>query len=110
MKKFGLILLSAALLFAGPALAKDTIKIGLMCPLTGSWASEGQEMKQIVELLAGQVNEDGGLLGKQVEIVVADDGGDPRTASLAAQRLATKNVAGVIGTAAAAGLMIAMFK
>ncbi len=98
MKKFGLILLSAALLFAGPALAGDTIKIGLMCPLTGSWASEGQEMKQIVELLAGQVNEDGGLLGKQVEIVVADDGGDPRTASLAAQRLATKNVAGVIGT------------
>lgn len=98
MKKIVLILLSAALLFAGPALAKDTIRIGLMCPLTGSWASEGQEMKRIVQLLAEQVNEDGGLMGKRVEIVLADDGGDPRTASLAAQRLATKDVAGVIGT------------
>ena len=55
-------------------------------------------MKQIVELLAGQVNDQGGLLGKKVEIVVGDDGGDPRTAALAAQRLATQDVVAVIGT------------
>lgn len=80
------------------AQAADTVKIGLMAPLTGSWASEGQGMKKIVELLAEQQNAKGGVLGKQIEVVTEDDGGDPRTASLAAQRLTTRGVVGVIGT------------
>ncbi len=90
--------LAAVLALAAPAMAGGTIKIGLMAPLTGSWASEGQEMKQIVELLAEQKNAEGGLLGKKVQILVEDDGGDPRTASLAAQRLSTRDVVAVIGT------------
>jgi len=98
MKKLVSLLVAMSFLMAAPVMAADALKIGLMCPLTGSWASEGQDMKQIVQLLADQVNDQGGLLGKQVEIVVGDDGGDPRTAALAAQRLATKDVAGVIGT------------
>jgi len=85
-------------LMAGTALAAGTIKIGLMCPLTGPWASEGQDMKDIVTLLADELNQAGGLLGKEVEIVVEDDGGDARNASLAAQRLSTRGVVGVIGT------------
>ena len=80
------------------AQAADTVKIGLMAPLTGSWASEGQGMKKIVELLAEQQNAKGGVLGKQVEVVTEDDGGDPRTASLAAQRLTTRKVVAVVGT------------
>jgi branched-chain amino acid transport system substrate-binding protein len=82
----------------GTARAADTIQIGLMAPMTGSWASEGQEMKRNVEMLAAEQNAKGGLLGKQVEVVVEDDGGDPRTASLAAQRLTTKGVVAVLGT------------
>ena len=65
----------------------DTIKIGLMCPLTGGWASEGLDMKQIVGLLTDEVNKAGGINGKQLELIVEDDGGDPRTAALAAQKL-----------------------
>jgi branched-chain amino acid transport system substrate-binding protein len=98
MHKLAGILLGFCLLGATPARADDTIKIGLMAPLTGSWASEGQEMKRNVELLAAEQNAKGGLLGKQVEVVVEDDGGDPRTASLAAQRLSTKGVVAAIGT------------
>lgn len=90
--------LAMSLVTAGSARAADTVKIGLMAPLTGSWASEGQEMKKIVELLAEEQNGKGGVLGKKVELVVEDDGGDPRTASLAAQRLTTKGVIAVIGT------------
>ena len=82
----------------GMAQAADAVKIGLMAPLTGSWASEGQGMKKIVELLAEQQNAKGGVLGRKIEVVTEDDGGDPRTASLAAQRLTTKGVVAVIGT------------
>jgi len=74
------------------------IKIGVMAPLTGSWASEGQAMKQIVDLLADELNAAGGLLGEKVEIIAEDDGGDPRTAALAAQRLSTQDIVAVIGT------------
>ena len=50
MKKLGLLLGVVALLVPSLVLAGD-IKIGLMCPLTGKWASEGQDMKNIVSLL-----------------------------------------------------------
>src|SRR5512138_2056355 len=86
----------AAVAFGSTANAQ--VRIGLMAPLTGAWASEGQEMKRNVELLAAEQNAKGGIGGKQVEVVVEDDGGDPRTASLAAQRLTTKGVVAVIGT------------
>ncbi len=55
-------------------------------------------MKRNLELLTAEQNARGGLLGKPVELVVEDDGGDPRTASLAAQRLTTRGVAAVVGT------------
>jgi branched-chain amino acid transport system substrate-binding protein len=78
--------------------ASAQIRIGLMAPLTGSWASEGRAMKQIVDLLADELNSAGGVMGQKVEIIAEDDGGDPRTASLAAQRLSTQGIVAVIGT------------
>ena len=99
MKKVMGIALALGLGLGGRAAqAADTIRIGLMAPLTGPWASEGVEMRRNVELLAAEQNAKGGLLGKQIEVVVEDDGGDPRTASLAAQRLATKGIVAVVGT------------
>ncbi len=74
------------------------IKIGLMCPLTGKWASEGQDMKNIVALLVDATNAKGGVAGKTITLVVEDDAGDPRTAALAAQKLASAGVSAVIGT------------
>ncbi len=97
MKRVVVLMLMLSLM-AGIAGAADTVKIGLMAPLTGAWASEGEDMKQIVELLAEQINADGGLLGMPVEIIAEDDGGDPKTAALAAQRLSTRDVVAVIGT------------
>jgi len=97
MKK--VLLCAAALcLVAAAAAAAEPIRIGLMAPVTGPWASEGQEMKQVVDLLARDLNAKGGLLGRGVEVLAEDDGGDPRTAALAAQKLITRGVIAVIGT------------
>ncbi len=98
-KQFLAMAVAAGLAMSGSAAwAAETIKIGLMAPLTGSWASEGQGMKKIVELLAEQQNAKGGVQGRKITVVSEDDGGDPRTASLAAQRLTTQGVVAVIGT------------
>lgn len=74
------------------------IKIGLMCPLTGKWASEGQDMQKIVSLLVEETNASGGINGNKIALVVEDDAGDPRTAALAAQKLVSADVVAVIGT------------
>ncbi len=93
-----LLLLSGILfLFTYAASAAD-IKIGLSAPLTGSYASEGQEAKQVVDLLAAEVNAKGGVLGQKVVVITEDDGGDARTAGLAAQKLVSQGVVAVIGT------------
>ena len=97
MKKV-LLLLTALCVLGSPAMAEDVVKIGLMGPMTGSWASEGQEMKQVVELLAEDLNAKGGVMGKKVEVITEDDAGDPRTAALASQRLITQGVVAVVGT------------
>lgn len=99
MKKIFQILCLALALTLGtsPAFA-ETIKIGVMGPLTGSWASEGRDMERIVQLMANQINEAGGINGNTIEILVEDDGGNPRTATQAATKLTTQNPVAVIGT------------
>jgi branched-chain amino acid transport system substrate-binding protein len=100
MKKAARASLLAAVFLLGLAVPAPAgvVKIGLMCPLTGPSANEGQDMRKVVELLAEELNKKGGIRGDRVEIAVEDDGSDPRTAALAAQRLSTSGVTAVIGT------------
>jgi branched-chain amino acid transport system substrate-binding protein len=55
-------------------------------------------MLNVVNIMAEEVNASGGIDGRQVEIVVGDDGGNPKTATLAAQRLISEGVTAVVGT------------
>jgi branched-chain amino acid transport system substrate-binding protein len=73
------------------------IKIGLEGPMTGDYAYEGQGFEKAVTMLVEQTNEAGGLLGRQVELVIEDDAGDPTQAALVAQRLVDADVVAVIG-------------
>jgi len=99
MKKLAVLVFLLGLMVAPSALAaEDDLKIGVMAPVTGQWASEGQDMVNIVKLLAEEVNAAGGAGGRKIVIEVGDDGGDPKTAALAAQRLVTSGVVAVIGT------------
>lgn len=98
MKRLWIMSLLAVFCMVGSQAFAAEIKIGLMCPLTGKWASEGQDMKNIVTLLAEGVNKNGGVGGNTVKLVVEDDAGDPRTAALAAQKLVSAGAVAVIGT------------
>ena len=75
----------------------DPIRIGLQGPMTGDYAYEGQGFEKAVQLLVDQVNENGGLLGRPVELVVEDDAGDPTQAALVADRMIDAGVVAVIG-------------
>lgn len=75
----------------------EPILIGLEAPMTGDYAYEGQGFEKAVSLLVEQVNEEGGLLGRPIQLIVEDDKGDPKEASIVADRLVSAGVVAVIG-------------
>lgn len=72
---------------AGTAVAADTIKIGLLAPLTGPAAADGLSVQNSVKLAVERVNAEGGLLGGKVEVVSYDDRMDPKDAVALARKL-----------------------
>jgi branched-chain amino acid transport system substrate-binding protein len=59
--------------FAQAAIAADPIKIGMVAPLTGPAAESGRYQIQGAKLAADEINKAGGVLGRQLELVIEDD-------------------------------------
>lgn len=78
--------------------SSKTVKIALQAPITGDYAYEGQMAKQSVEVAAELINKAGGVLGKQVEVVVVDDGSNPKDSALAAQKAVSQKAVAVIAS------------
>jgi len=81
-----------ALQVAGPfiikARAEDPIKIGLDNPLTGTYAAVGKNELTGCQLAVEQINAKGGILGRQVQLLVEDStSGDAGTAVQKARKL-----------------------
>lgn len=73
--KFSKTCLAAALTLslAATAQAADTIKIGVSGPYTGGSSSMGVSMREGVRIAAKEINAQGGVLGRQLELVERDD-------------------------------------
>lgn len=51
----------------------DKIRIGISLPLTGDFSEPGEGVQRGYEIWRDMVNEDGGLLGREVELIVMGD-------------------------------------
>lgn len=90
--------MAASMMVATPVFAEDTVKIGTLYPLTGDVASIGQNIMRGVEFAVNEINENGGIDGKQIEIVQGDTMGDTKTGMTEAERLITQeNVSAILG-------------
>jgi len=67
---------------------QGTYKIGIGCALTGTSATYGAMMKCGAEMAIAEINEAGGVNGRQLELVALDDKQDASEAALVAQRFA----------------------
>ena len=66
-------LVATSMLFGGSALAMShTIKIGVIQPLTGPLAFNGNNDVNGAKLAVKEINARGGVLGKKIELVVED--------------------------------------
>ncbi|RYU08838.1 amino acid ABC transporter substrate-binding protein [Nocardioides iriomotensis] len=59
--------------------SSEPIKIGTSLPLTGEFSQPGQAAKEGYEVWQKMINDEGGLLGRQVELVVKDDASNQNT-------------------------------
>ncbi len=96
--KFFLFFLLLGFILSSGLYASDTIKIGLLVPLTGPAAADGFSAHSSVKLALERVNNAGGLLGKKVELVVYDDRADGKEAVALARKLIEQDrVIAVVG-------------
>lgn len=91
MRKLGLILCCTALLVVSAAGCAsgggDTYKVGYLASQTGPYAALGLASTEGAQLAVKQINDAGGVNGKQIELVLIDDKGTATDSALGAQKL-----------------------
>lgn len=73
----------------GPSASDDEIVIGVAQPLSGPVAAQGNAVADGARIAAEEINEAGGINGKDLTLVIEDDANDPATCVNIAQRFAT---------------------
>jgi branched-chain amino acid transport system substrate-binding protein len=81
----------------GIVTAADTIKLGVAGPHSGDLASYGIPTVKAAELVVKKINANGGVLGKQVELLVEDDVCKPEIATNTATKLVSEKADVVLG-------------
>jgi branched-chain amino acid transport system substrate-binding protein len=76
---------AAAAFVLSPARAEDSVKIGLILPMTGGQASTGKQIDNAIKLYMKQHGDT--VAGKKIEIILKDDGAVPDKTKTAAQEL-----------------------
>ena len=109
MKQKSAIALAALALAATTSIAeqqgvsKTEILVGSIQDLSGPLAGYGKQLRNGLQLRADELNEQGGIHGRKIRLVVEDDGYDPKKSVLAAQKLVNQDkvfiMAGHVGTA-----------
>ena len=75
----------------------DTIKVGLLAPLTGDVSVYGIAVANGANLYIKQLNEAGGINGKQVEVVEMDEQGDATQAVTCFTQMVDQGITALIG-------------
>jgi len=88
---------------SGQGPAQEPVKLGLIVPLSGPWARQGEVMRVGAEMAIDHINAAGGIAslgGRPVELVVFDTGDSVERATNAAQRMVAEHpdLVGVTGS------------
>ena len=89
--------LAASGLVFGAGAAQAQIKIATAGPMTGQYASFGEQMKRGAEMAVADINAAGGVLGEQLELLIGDDACDPKQAVAVANKMVSDDVVFMAG-------------
>src|SRR6266568_7452563 len=102
--------LAAIVLAAGvtAAAAQESIKVGVIQPLTGAFAASGNYVANGAKIAADEINAKGGVLGKKLELVIEDNKSNPTEAAAVAEKLIVRDKVPVIMGAWGSGFTLAI--
>ncbi|HEX8043234.1 ABC transporter substrate-binding protein [Candidatus Deferrimicrobium sp.] len=100
MKTLSKVLLAVAVLLlgvfqCGGAFA-ETVKVGVLLPLTGAQAKFGEIERRSYEMAAEEINAKGGVNGKKIELLFEDDTGKPDVGRSGVEKLISREKVPVI--------------
>jgi branched-chain amino acid transport system substrate-binding protein len=75
----------------------DPIALGVIAPLSGPYAAPGMDILGAAQVVADNVNATGGVLGRQIQVISADDQCNAQIATQAAEKLIAQKVVAVVG-------------
>jgi len=100
-KRLVVLALASFLIIFACGKKEDVIKIGEYGSLTGSTATFGINTDRGIQMAVEKINQEGGLLGKKVVVMVEDDQGKPEEAATAVKKLINQDkVIAVLGEVA----------
>src|SRR6186997_2866003 len=88
--------------------AQETIKVGVIQPLTGAFAASGTYVVNGAKIAADEINAKGGILGKKLELVIEDNKSNPTEAAAVAEKLITSDKVPVLMGAWGSSLTLAV--
>jgi len=88
---------AAALTAATFTPAKADITIAVAGPMTGQYASFGEQMQRGAKMAVKDINAKGGVLGQKIKLLVGDDACDPKQAVAVANKFVSDGVVFVAG-------------
>lgn len=83
--------------FAVPAFAADTVKVGVAGVISGDLTPYGMSALRGAQFAAEDINAKGGILGKQVELLIGDDVCKPEVAVNVATKLVSDGAQMIVG-------------
>jgi branched-chain amino acid transport system substrate-binding protein len=95
-------------LAAGQAPAAEPIKIGSFLAVTGGASFLGDPELKTLEMYIEEINAKGGVIGRQIELVHYDDGGNPKKSVGFAKRLIQKDKVDIIVGGSTSGSTLAV--
>jgi branched-chain amino acid transport system substrate-binding protein len=101
-------LAAAAVLCAAPAAHAQTLKVAVLQELSGAGATAGTNAKNGVMLAVKEINAAGGIMGRQIEAMVADTQSNPGVAKGLATKAVDDDVFAVIGPTFSGSIIVSM--
>jgi branched-chain amino acid transport system substrate-binding protein len=92
--KAAMLVAAGALVVASPAAAQDTVKIGLILPMTGPFASTGRQVADAAKLYMSEHGDTAG--GKKIQLILKDDTGTADLTKRIVQELLVRDKVDVI--------------
>ena len=93
----GIAILAFMIMMPMAASAADTIKVGIVLPVTGPQAKFGEIEKQSFDMALEEINGGGGVKGKKLEFLIEDDTGRPEVGRSVVEKLITKDKVIMLG-------------